>query len=171
MDTHTHTHTRTRTRAYCLLCTEVCCHVVDVEGGFQLRWVMYALIGSASQYVSASIQDAQLQWTVGRKRSTILLSIYQICRMMDSGGLQVEVTVVYLSHPSRCGHAAVNDLTIASHLSSSEKFTSLERTALVIKNGEQHPLNSSVLNSYQHLLSNYLQPVACQSIPMCWLLN
>lgn len=70
------------------------------------RWVMWALIGSASQR-----SDTR---RCRRKRRETL--IHQVCQLMDGCRLQVEVTLLYLRHPSQRGHAAVTDLTTDRHL-------------------------------------------------------
>ena len=146
MDTHTHTHR--------LLCIEVSCHVVDVEGGCLLRWVMCALIGSASQYVTASIQDARLRWTAGRGSGVHLCSPFiRSVRWWIAADYRWRwrwfISVIL--------HAVDTQQSLISPQPAIYcprwKITSPGRAVNVNENGELPPDNLLVLNSFSVKLS------------------
>lgn len=100
----------------CLFCIDISCHVVNVKGTIPLWWVMFALIGSASQHATASIRDAQPQIIVGKEETCS--SALHLSDLSGDWWQQATRALLafYLRHSPCCGHTAVSDLTFASYL-------------------------------------------------------
>lgn len=107
----------------CLFCVAISCRVVIADGSVLLWWLMFALIGSASQHVAASIWGAQPQISVGKEQACS--AALHLSDLADDWLQQATgaLLVFYLRFYPCCGHTAVSDLTFANYLLRLGKFT------------------------------------------------